>query len=69
MKYGLFTYKHSHNNLINIGDYVQSLAAKQFLPRVDEYVERDELNSLKGEEIKIIMNGWYTHYPGNWPQV
>lgn len=67
MKYGLFTYKHSHNKLINIGDYVQSLAAKQFLPRVDEYVERDELNSLKGDEIKIIMNGWYTHYPGNWP--
>ena len=27
----------------NIGDEVQSIAARRFLPRIDEYVERDKL--------------------------
>lgn len=67
MKYGLFIYEESHNNLINIGDYVQSIAARQFLPRVDLFVERDQINSLEEEEVKIIMNGWFTHRPENWP--
>ncbi len=67
MKYGLFTYEQSHNNLINIGDYVQSLAARQFLPQVDLYVERDRLASYTGDPIKLIMNGWFAHSSKNWP--
>ncbi len=67
MKYGLFVYEESHNNLINIGDYVQSLAARQFLPQVDTLVERDQLHTITDENLKIIMNGWFTHRPQNWP--
>lgn len=49
----------------NVGDYVQSLAAKQFLPQVDQIISREELNSYSGEQVSMIMNGWYMHNPNN----
>ncbi len=64
-KYALFTYSTG-----NIGDEIQSLAAKRFLPRVDYYINRDYSNEFKvdsDEEIKLIMNGWYSHRPENFP--
>lgn len=67
MKYGLLKYDNSRFNLLNIGDYVQSIAARQFLPHIDSYIERDLLNQYDGEPIKVIMNGWFTHKPENWP--
>jgi hypothetical protein len=55
-------------NGINIGDYIQALAASQFLPRVDGFLDRDEdLKDYSGEKAKIIMNGWFMHAPLNWP--
>jgi hypothetical protein len=65
-KYGALIYK-SYNNTFNIGDYIQSLAAIQFLPQVDRYICREELNNYTEEPIKLIMNGWYTHEPNAWP--
>ncbi|MBR3204304.1 polysaccharide pyruvyl transferase family protein [Candidatus Saccharibacteria bacterium] len=65
VKYGLFSYSTE-----NIGDEVQSLAARRFLPRVDYYFDRDDIDSTKiseNEEVRIIMNGWFTHKPENWP--
>jgi Polysaccharide pyruvyl transferase. len=63
VKYGLLTYRTE-----NIGDEIQSIAARQFLPRVDIYVERDSLNKVVSDEkIKLIINGWFTHKPENWP--
>lgn len=65
IKYGLFSYSTE-----NIGDEVQSIAARRFLPRVDYYFDRDDIDATKtkpGEEIRLIMNGWYTHKPENWP--
>ena len=50
----------------NIGDYIQSLAAKQFFESVDIEVCREELNRIK-EPVKLIMNGWFMHEPKNWP--
>ena len=44
---------------LNIGDYIQSLAAKQFLPHVDQYVDRDLLSKYKGKKINLIMNAWW----------
>lgn len=53
---------------VNIGDYVQALAASQFLPKIDGFLDRDEdLKSYTGERCKMIMNGWYMHDPTNWP--
>lgn len=66
MKYGLFKYSGKHG-YINIGDYIQSIAAKQYLPEVDFLINRDDLNAYSQEECKLIMNGWFTHKPENWP--
>lgn len=65
MKFALFTY-----NTGNVGDDIQSLAARRFLPRVDYMINRDFMNDFTAdttEEIKLIMNGWYSHQPNNFP--
>lgn len=65
-KYGLLV------NLpaINIGDEIQAIAARRFLPRVDYFINREELSTFKSEDnekVKLIMNGWYMHDPSAWP--
>ena len=65
MKYSIMTYAEG-DRWFNIGDYVQSLAAKQFLPQVDSYVNRECLGQYTGEPSKIILNGWFTHQPETW---
>ncbi|WP_457969753.1 polysaccharide pyruvyl transferase family protein [Acinetobacter calcoaceticus] len=65
MKYSIMTYAEG-DRWFNIGDYIQSLAAKQFLPQVDSYVNRERLGQYKGEPSKIILNGWFTHHPETW---
>lgn len=53
---------------INIGDYIQALAAQQFLPSTDVFLEREtDLKRYEGEKVKMIMNGWYMNHPENWP--
>lgn len=52
---------------VNIGDYIQAVAASQFLDKIDVYIERERMNSYRGENVKMIMNGWYMHQPQNWP--
>jgi len=52
----------------NIGDEVQSIAVRQFLPHVDAHVDREELDTFTAEQQHhIIMNGWYMHRPERWP--
>lgn len=65
MNYSIMTYVEG-DRWFNIGDYIQSLAAKQFLPRVDSYVNRERLGFYDGVPAKIILNGWFTHYPETW---
>ncbi|AFA40079.1 hypothetical protein Pogu_2052 [Pyrobaculum oguniense TE7] len=68
VKYGLLIAKTN-----NLGDDIQSLAAKQFLPRVDYYIDRDNPKiCCTDERVKVIMNGWFTHKPDTWmpsPQI
>lgn len=65
MKYGLLTYLEGRKKY-NVGDYVQSLAARQFLPQVDQLLNREFLADYTEAEIKLIMNGWFTHNHSNW---
>ncbi|WP_299436938.1 polysaccharide pyruvyl transferase family protein [uncultured Aquimarina sp.] len=65
MKYGLLTYD-ENKNFFNVGDNIQSLAAKQYLPKVDMLLNRERLGDYKGDPIKLIMNGWFTHNIHNW---
>lgn len=53
--------------IINIGDYIQALASKQFLPSFDGFINREKLPLYTDEKAKVIMNGWYMHHPENWP--
>jgi hypothetical protein len=60
IEYSSLKYDHAEN----IGDEIQSLAAEQFLPRVDNYLNRDSLGCItKGKEYLLIMNGWFSHCP------
>lgn len=70
-KYALLCY-----NTENVGDEIQSIAAKRFLPRIDYYIDRDHMDSTKfatkTETVKIILNGWFLHKihsskPYAWP--
>jgi hypothetical protein len=64
-KFALLTY--STNNL---GDEIQSIAARQFLPQTDFFVDRDDWTtdgSGPANTAKIILNGWFTHNPEKWP--
>ncbi|HQP90223.1 MAG TPA: polysaccharide pyruvyl transferase family protein [Bacteroidales bacterium] len=65
-KFALLKYK-AYNGLFNIGDYIQSLAAKQFLPKVDILLNREELDCYDGDYVKLIMNGWFLHEKEHWP--
>jgi hypothetical protein len=64
-KFALLAY--STNNL---GDEIQSIAARQFLPQMDFFIDRDDWTSNRSgpaNAAKIILNGWFTHNPEKWP--
>jgi len=65
MKYGLLSYE-ENKRFFNVGDNIQSLAAKQFLPQVDTFLKREKLGEYQEEPIKLIMNGWFTHNIHHW---
>lgn len=67
MKQALLKYDFTDGGL-NIGDYIQSLAAKQFLTDKDPIlISREALNKYDDEEVKLIMNGWFLMNGENFP--
>lgn len=63
MRYALLCY-----DTTNLGDEIQSLAARQFLPRTDILVDRDWPGRVpEGGPYQIVFNGWHNHRPENWP--
>ncbi len=64
MKFASFRYDTS----VNLGDQVQSFAAEQYLPRLDGHIDRDTLDTFSSpEKTLVIMNGWFSDKPQNWP--
>ncbi|MEQ1161670.1 polysaccharide pyruvyl transferase family protein [Acinetobacter calcoaceticus] len=59
-KFGILVYDDSRD-FYNVGDYVQSLAAQGFFGKADVFINRERSAEYKGEPVKMIMNGWYTH--------
>jgi hypothetical protein len=60
----------SYANTNNIGDEIQSIAARRFLPSVDEFIEREAMSRFCPADAvrrNVIMNAWYAHSPENWP--
>ncbi|WP_430813431.1 polysaccharide pyruvyl transferase family protein [Carboxylicivirga sp. RSCT41] len=65
MKNALLTYQEGKFTY-NLGDYVQSLAARQFHADSPFLINREKLNQYDGDKVKLIMNGWFTHNLRNW---
>lgn len=63
LKIGLLKYCNS----VNIGDNIQTLAVAQHVKHRDHYVERDFMNEYNGDECVVVMNGWFSNAPDNWP--
>ena len=69
--YGIMIYDYYYDGKIiegsNIGDYIQSLAALQFLPKNCKpyFVDRDIVQFYHGPNVKLIMNGWHRIHEGN----
>lgn len=65
MKHALLSYSFTDN----IGDEIQSLAARRFLPSNYFLLNRERLNKAPyfGENAFIILNGWFCHHPIAWP--
>lgn len=52
----------------NLGNEIQSIAARRFLPKIDYYIEHEKLNLFNThEKVKMIMNGWYLDCLKSWP--
>jgi hypothetical protein len=50
----------------NLGDEIQSLAAEQFLPHIDGFVDRDvELHQVSSSAF-VFLNGWFKCGPTHW---
>jgi hypothetical protein len=53
---------------VNIGDYVQGIAVQQALGSRDVVLlEREDLASYRGDPLKVVGQGWYSHTDGAWP--
>lgn len=72
VKFGLYKY----TNSTNIGDEIQSIAARRFLPQVDYFIDRDKVGDWylpkhkKKDDTtftKLIANSWYMSEPFAWP--
>lgn len=55
--------------MVNIGDTIQSLAARRFLPHVDALIPRERLSEPPGHPgpLRTILNGWFMLQPQFWP--
>lgn len=51
----------------NIGDYMQSLAARQFAGRDAVLVERERIDQYAGGPTRLVMNGWFMHHSKRFP--
>lgn len=63
---GVLLCKSFNGSSKNIGDYIQGLAAAQFLDSWT-FVDRESLDEYAGEDIALIMNGWFMHHPMHFP--
>lgn len=64
-RYGILAYTSA-----NIGDEIQSIASMRFLPRIDEYIQRENIKNFVPKNnlrTKLIMNAWWMLHPNNFP--
>ena len=55
-------------SVANLGDEIQGLPGMQFLPFIDQFLERDKLSKLSTKEpVTIFFNAWWGDVAMNWP--
>ncbi len=71
-QYGLLVYDYHYSlkspyKTLNIGDYIQSLSALQYLPKecIPILINRDTIQYYHGPKVKLIVNGRYFLQEGN----
>lgn len=59
----------SYNYTTNLGNEIQSIASRRFLPKIDYYIEHEKLDTFdcSDNNVKMIMNGWFLDCPTAWP--
>ncbi len=58
----------SYPSSINLGDEVQSIAARRLLKNVDHYIDRENTHKFtSNEKVKLLCNGWFMGNADNWP--
>jgi hypothetical protein len=65
-RFGLLDYP----GIANLGDTIQALAARRFLPRADALIPRERLSELPAGHdgpVRMILNGWFMHDTDFWP--
>lgn len=65
MKYKLL-YR-QNNQSYSLSDFIPALAASQFLPSIDGFIDIEELRVYSGEDCKVIMNNSFMNHPEMWP--
>lgn len=64
MNYGLMSYGHT----LNLGNEIQSIASRQFLPEIDYYIDHEKINLFKSpDRVKMILNGYFLDCAKAWP--
>ena len=61
--HGFLSYPDSNN----LGDYIQSIAAKELIDSNAVSLNREKLNHYRGPFLKLLMNGWFMENSKNWP--
>ena len=63
MKPAVLAYPHSDN----LGDLIQSIAAKKLLSETPLAIDREALHTYAGEPVHLILNGWFMENAQHWP--
>lgn len=66
MKNGVLTCR-GMGRVKNIGDYVQSIAARQFAGPDAVDIEREAMSDYRGGPTRLVMNAWFMHHPERFP--
>lgn len=61
-----FDYPERINNIVNLGDYVQTIATQNAILNIDAAADftvwsRDSLSQYQGEPKTVVMQGWFAH--------
>lgn len=64
-RFGLITHPEDAAGF-NLGDYIQSIAVREFLPRVDQLIPRDALSDYRGPRLALVCNGWFGPTQADW---